>query len=479
MNQVASDTRAPRRGFVIIVLMAVLLAAALLDRGDRSTGLTAAGAPDMPTAPAPTSLASTWYCAGGTAQSGGAADATVIVANPGDSEVTAVVTVVPSEGQRATRELDVAPNSAESVRLQDVAKSSYAAALVEVDGGQGVVEQTVSGSLGQSASPCASAASDEWYFADGSTRREGTFVLSLFNPFPENAIADLSFSTDQGRAVPRALQGLVVPARSLVVRNVGEFVRRRETLATSVKVRAGRLVASKLQLHDGGGRKGMALVLGAPSTGSLWRFAEGYVVDGITEKVAVYNPGDIEARVDVELALEQGAAEPFELTVPARERVTLEANKESRIPKQDPHAITVTRRGGPGVVVERTVDAVSPAPRAGFADTMGARRLSNRWYLVAGGATPELDEWVVVFNPRPRPVRASFAALASGQRLAIDKLQDVTIPAGRRQSFRIGDSLERAQIPIVIDATGDVLVERSLYRVGGPGMSFTIGIPGP
>jgi hypothetical protein len=470
---------APRRGFVVVVLLAVLVLAGLADRGDRSTGLAAGPAIDMPTAPVAGSVSSTWYCAGGTAKSGGAADVTITVANPGNSELEAVVTVVPSEGRRATRQLKVRPNAIQTLRLQDVAEAEYAAALVEIDGGQGVVEQWVEGALGQTTSPCASAASKNWYFADGSTTRESTMVLALFNPFPDNAIADLSFSTDQGRSVPRALQGLVIPARSLVVRNVGDFVRRRETVAVSVRVRTGRLVTSKLQLHDGGGRKGMALVLGAPSTGSVWRFADGYVRDGVTEQVAIYNPGDQEATVDVELALEKGAAEPFELTVPARERVTLVANKESRIPKEDSHAITVIRRSGPGVVAEQTVDAVTPAPRTGFADTLGARRLSSRWFLATGSANPNFDEWIVVHNPGRRAAKLSFAVLASGQRLAVEGMQSVIVPAGRRQAFRLGDHLSRDATPMVVDATAPVLVERTVYRTNGLGFSFTNGIPAP
>lgn len=470
---------APRRGLVVVVLALVLIAAGLADRSDRSSSVAAGPPVDMPTAPAPGSVSSTWYCAGGTAESGGAADTTIIVANPGSREIKVVVTVIPSEGQRATRRLTVRANATQALRLQDVAKASYAAALVDLDGGQGVVEQTVTGSLGSSASPCASAASDRWYFADGSTRREATMVLALFNPFPDNAIADMSFTTDQGRSVPRALQGLVVPARSLVVRNIGDFVRRRETLATSISVRSGRLVVSKLQLHDGGGRKGMALVLGAPSVGSVWRFPEGYVRDGISENIAIYNPSEQEATVDVELALERGAAEPFELTVPARERITLAANKESRIPKDDSHAISVFRRSGPGVVVERTIDAVAPAPRTGFADTMGARRLSTRWFLVAGSATEKEDEWVVVHNPGRAPATVSFTVLAGGQRLAVEGLQSVRVAAGRRQAFRLGDHLQRPDTPLVVESSVPVVVERTLYRTDGIGFSFTLGIPAP
>jgi hypothetical protein len=468
-----------RRGFVIILLVVVLVAAAVVDRSSRAGQVRTAETADMPTAPEPGSLTSTWYCAGGTADSGGAADSSVIVLNPGGRPITAAVTVVPSEGKRAIRRITVRPRTREVLRLQDVVKAKYAAALVDVDGGAAIVEHAVTGPLGDSAGACASAASDHWYFADGATTRDATMLLALFNPFPDNAIADLSFSTDQGRAVPRALQGLVIPARSLVVRDIGEFVRRRETLATSISVRSGRLVAEKVQIHSGGGRKGVALVLGAPSTGSRWMFPDGYIVDGLSEDIAVYNPGEREAKVDIELALEKGAVEPFQLTVPARERVTLVADKESRIPRADPHAITVVRRSGPGVVAERIFDATSPSPRIGFADSLGARHTAKRWYFAAGEASTTLDEWVIVHNPGRRAVRVSFSLIAAGQGLAVDGLQDVTIPAGRRQAFRIGDHVERADAPLIVDATGPVVAERGLYGVNTLGFSSTIGIPAP
>jgi hypothetical protein len=183
--------------------------------------------------------------------------------------------------------------------------------------------------------------------------------------------------------------------------------------------------------------------------------------------------------VDVEVTLEKGAAEPFQLTVPAKERITLEESKEPRIPKEDPFVLNVIRRSGPEVVVERTIDAVAPAPRTGFADTIASRRVSRRWFLASGSVSPTVDEWVVVHNPGRSPVRVSFAVLAGGQRLAVDGLQDVALGAGRFAAYRIGDHLQRPQTPMVVDATGPVVVERSTYRNGAIGFSISYGIPAP
>ena len=471
-----STTHGSRRGVVIVTLAIALLLVAVLDRADRSTAVRTGPVNDMPVASATDALSSSWYCAGGSAQSGGPANATVTVANPTGRQVTVAVTVIPNEGERATRRLTVPAYAARPLRMTDVVKAPFAAAVVDVQGGGVVVEQTVVGSLGESSAPCASSASSTWHFADGATRRQSSMYISLFNPFPENAIADFTFSTDQGRAVPRALQGLVVPARSLVVRNIGDFVRRRETVATTVSVRTGRLVASKLQTHEGGGRKGMVVVLGAPSAGDVWRFADGYVVAGLSERLAIYNPGDRESRVDVEVSLEKGAAEPFELTVPARERITLDVSEEARIPPEDPHAIAVLRRQGPKVVVERTFDAVTPAPRSGFVATLGSRRTATRWATAVGAATATTDEWLVVHNPSARAARLSVTALV-GQQLAIEGLQQVTIPAGRRQAFRLGDHIQRPDLPLLIESSVPVVVERAVYRPGDTGLSGVVAIP--
>ena len=465
------------RAAVLVVLAVIIAAAVLVDRQDRPAAQVVARAPaEMPMGAPGSSLSSTWYCPAGTSKPDGAANGTVVIANPSRAEVTATITVVPDAGQPATTAVPVGPRSRVSVRYIDVVQANFASALVELDGGEAVVEQVVSGPLGEDASSCASAPSDRWYFADGSTSKDATMLLSLFNPFPEDAIADLSFATEQGRAVPAALQGVVVPARSVVVKSVGDFVRRREVVGVTVAVRDGRLAVSKTQLHNGGGRKGMAVVLGAPSPGTQWEFPEGYTADGITERFVIYNPGEREAAVDLALALDEGAAEPFALTVPPRGQVVVEPNKESRVPKGVAHAATVTSANGVPVVAEQTFDAVTPA-RAGFANVLGARVTAKRWALAAGSATEALDEWVIVRNPGTRKATVSLTALAQGQPLAIEGLQDVEIPAGRRAAFRIGDHLKRPDLALLVAADVPVVVERAIYRVNGSGMTATMGIP--
>jgi hypothetical protein len=287
----------------------------------------------------------------------------------------------------------------------------------------------------------------------------------------------MSFSSEDGPSAPQGLQGVAVHGRGLLAVNVGDFVHRRQAVSSDIATRVGRIVVSRLQSFDGtAGRKGQSLALGAPARSRTWYFPEGIVASGITERYQLYNPADREVRAELNLSLEQGAAEPIDVTVPAQARVTVTANDEKRIPRQVAHAVTVTAED-PGLVVERAIDAASPAPRAGFSSIVGATRLFDRWAFAIGEADETWDEWVVVQNPGSRSITFSITALAKGQRVGIDGLQDLEVGPGQRRSVRLGDHIKRGDLPIEVEATGPVAVERDLYPVKGTSLIMSIGTP--
>lgn len=477
-----------RRAPVFAVLALAAIAGGATDRLPHPAPSSASGVarvPTMPTAAPSTSLSSTWFCAGATAIAEGAdfgdglkvaATGKVLVANAGDRQLNGTITVVPDKGESKTQPLTVGPRARVIVNEMDVVGASFVAAVVDLDGGDVVVEQEIEGALGFSNAPCASSAGDRWYFAGGSTARDDRMLLALFNPFPEDAIVDLSFATDEGRTVPSDFTGLVVKGGSLRMVDVGSHVRRENNVAVTAVARTGRIVVYRLQARTGAARS-LSVALAAPSPGGTWYFPEGLVTQGVTEHFHIYNPTNREAQVTVELALEQGSAEPFDLTVPPGERVTLTANEEERVPRDVGHGATVRSLNGVPVVAERAILAVAPAFRTGGADSLGARRAAREWVLAAGAVTDTLDEWVVVLNPGPSAATLSVRGLADGQLLPIEALQQVRVPAGRRVALRLGDHVRRDNLAVLVTASNPVVVERGLYRVGTIGLSVTAGIP--
>jgi hypothetical protein len=300
----------------------------------------------------------------------------------------------------------------------------------------------------------------------------------VYNPFPEDAVVDFVFATEEGRLTPQALTGVVVGGERMAAVNVGDFVHRHPAIATSVIARAGRLVVARLQTFDGSaGRKGASLALGAAGTATRWQFPEGMVGDGLTERYQVFNPSKDEARAEIGLALDQGAAEPIQLTIPAEARVTVVANEQTRIPKGVAHAATVRSTNGVALVAERTIDATPPSRRLGVARTFGSPVTARRWALAAGEATKSVDEWLALYNPGPRRSVASVVLLADGDRLPVEGLEGVRLEPGQRAAVRLGDHLDRPATPAVVEATAPIVVERDLYRTGGPGAAMVLGIP--
>jgi hypothetical protein len=401
----------------------------------------------------------------------------VVVANVGGRPLTGTVTVFPIQGPPKPVPIDVGPATRKSVRLADAASSPFASAVVELNGGEAVAELTTSGPLGDSVAQCASASSDRWYFADGVTTKDASETILLFNPFPDDALVDVTFTTDEGQISPEALTGATVAGRATLAVSVGDNAQRRPVVSTSVTARTGRLVAARLQAFDGSaGRKGISIALGAAAPSEVWYFPEGRVSDGLVERFHLFNPQNREVRVELGLALEQGAAEPLIETIPPNSQVTVTANDEARIPKDVGHAVTVRSINGVGVVAERTIDATQQGKRTGVAITLGGRAAALRWAVAAGQADDSVDEWLVFQNPGVQPAKVSVFLEADGHRQPINGLQGLDVAPGARRAVKVNDSIKRDATPMVIEATGGVVVEQDLYRWKTTGMSMLMAV---
>ena len=470
----------PRRTPVLVVLAVLLAAGGLADRSSRprpTLSVAAAGRSLMPSSAPGDALASTWFCVGATAAAGSPADGAVTVANPTGRPAAGTVTVVPVAGEPRSAPVEVGARSSASIALRDVAGGPYAAALVDLDNGQAAAELVVRGPADSDATPCSSRASDRWFFADGVTAKDASLVLSLFNPFPEDAIVDLSFSTDQGRAAPAAFRPIVVPARSLVVREIGEHVRRRNAVSTAVSVRTGRVVAAQTQTRTAPGRAGMSVGLGSPSLGSVWHFPAGLVADGVAEHFAVFNPGATEATVLFQVAPDEGVVEDFERSVPAGGRLDVVLNEEVGVPRGVGHSTTVRSLDGTPVVAARATELSAPSSQAGRSDTLGARRAATRWLFPAGGAAGRSDEFVALFNPGTQAATISVRGLVAGKAARADGLEGVTLRPGRRLTVRIADHLPHDPLPLVVTSSVPVVAERVLNASGPSGVWAGMGIP--
>jgi hypothetical protein len=243
----------------------------------------------------PARLDGAWYCPIGSSSPNGFADHEVNISNLSDDPAVANLSILTGDGPGPGRRIELAPRSTERVKLSDTQAADVAAAVVEIIGGRGAVGHTVTTAQGVAEGPCATSASNTWYFAHGRTSRDSTQYLALMNPFPETAVFDVEFQAVGRSREPGPLQGAFVRARSVRLIDVGEFVRREEALATKITTARGRLVVERLQLLDGQlGPSGAAVQLGVPTPSPSWIFTAGRIHDSGDDLLTIYNPYEVQ-----------------------------------------------------------------------------------------------------------------------------------------------------------------------------------------
>lgn len=492
---------------LIVLALATVIGLAVADRGDNEPDVGSARTVQqvISSAPGPDARAGVWYCSEGTSLPGEFADHSVIVANPMPTAVTAAVSVFPSTpvgsvSPSALPEkvlLNVPGRSQATLRLADVMESQYTAALVEIDSGSAVVEQRVQGPTGFDVVPCASRSSATWYFAAGSTRRDARLLFTLFNPFPDRAVAKFTFSTDEGIREPQVLRGVLVPARSLVVVNATDLVPRFSSVATTVETQAGRVVAGRLQLFDGSeGLEGLTAGPGIPDPQTQWVLPNGPADAKVAEHIVLYNPSDQVAAADIRVRLDApdlaDALAPFEVSLPPRQRVALVLGNEAAYPlPAAPFSYRAAESlpGGVGfwaavqvyngvpIVAERVAAASAAMSPAGVATTAGTPATSMR-HLIAGNRADDAEVVLVVVNPSPDSIaQVTVSRIADGRASSIDQLDPREVAPHSRLVVPVDRLIDGSGYALLVEASQPVAVSRSLLARSGTGMASGNAVP--
>ena len=343
--------------------------------------------PPMPVVPAGSPLSSSWFCPGVPAPADQATgNGFVSVLNAGDTPIEGSLTAYSTDGQTAVAPLVIEERSRIDVRLGDLMVAPWAAAVVELLGAEGVVEQSVIGPTGRSTSACANSAGSTWYLADGATTVDATLGILLFNPFPDDAIVDVSFSTSEGTRNPQATQGYVVPGTSVRLLELNEIVRREPTISTTVEARSGRVVAGRVQVYPEGAKRALSVGVASPEPAEQWWFASGQKGDTAAERVTIFNPGDSDAEVDVAFYPADPSTapptDPVQLTVPAGASATVDVATTDSVPVGQ-HSILVLSEERRPVVAERVLEVQGDAAR-NVTIQPGSPLTATTWTFVTG-----------------------------------------------------------------------------------------------
>ncbi len=474
----------------LVVVLAGMIALVVVGRNTEERPIPVFSSPAgtwMPSVTDIGSLTGSWFCPGVPATGEDGVGGSVVISNRASDVLEGRFTVLSPEGLATEQSFTVGAWSQSTIDVDAFVTAAFASVVVEIDGGQGFVEQVANHPAGDSVTPCADDTSSAWHLADGFTAGGSTETLVLTNPYDDLVLTDLTFSTESGFSEPNAFKGFSVPPKSVKVISIAELGNRDEPIiAASVTTRSGRLVVGRAQHFTGAGRLGYDVSLAAPALRDQWWFADGERGDGITETFSIYNPTDNDVSVTpfflgLPSEFDGGGFAPIE--VPARQVVvfapfdgvaddTDDATSDpdfftTRIPNGR-HAIVFSTLSDPSVVVERVLtrpfgDTIATSVVQG-APPRPDGFVANRWHIGIGPTEPT-EAALVVYNVDQEQATITIEAVGPGGPSAIPSLTDIPLAPGAVLTIDLvaPDALGQE---LILNASNRVFIERSLDRGG-------------
>lgn len=476
----AARWRTPAIVVVLLATIGLILAGA--SRPEPLTPVFASlGAPTTPFVPQLDFITSSWFCPGvpvGGQGTGGA----VVVANPGDTPLSGQVTAFTDGGAApVTQSLQVEPRATATVDIATMQTGgTYVAALVEISGGGGFVEQRADDPLGSAVAPCSNATSSSWYFADGYTKDASTEDIVITNPFPDVAIVNFDVATAEGSRKPSTLQGFPVPGHSVTVVKLDGIVRDDDAVAVGISSTRGRVVVGRAQRYAGAGRTGFTMNLGAPSLSDQAYFADGETGQGIGERYSVYNGSGSDITVQaVFLGVPIDAAFPndTQITVSAGDVETLDTSQVQGLPAGR-HGVVFSTTSPSSMVVER---ALSRPAGDGIATTVvlgqPPRAAGERWSM-AISSDLAVENTIVVLNVDNQDALVTVRSLGPGGAVVVPGMENLTVGKNQSVALTIADPASLGR-PLVVESSSRIYVERLLPRSKDlRGRSGSFALPG-
>jgi hypothetical protein len=474
---------------VVVVLVPLVLLAlfplGVISKGSTGTTPTfaAQGSPTLPFVPKAQFVTSTWFC-GGVPNTTDASGGTVTVVNPADAPMQGRLTVFSDASgiAPAERPFEVPARSHLATVLSKVQRTgNYLSAMVEITGGGGFVEQTAVTKVGKAVSACSNSTSGDWYFADNYTLSGSKEDLVITNPFPDDAILDFTFASNDGTRRPQNLQGFPVSAHSVAVISEANLPKDEAVLAVTIHASRGRVIAARAQTYRGE-RSGYSLTLGAPSLSTDWSFPDGEAGPDVAfERYSIYNPTDSDVTVTTNMwGIAQGSFVGYRTdTVRAGNVLSFTTRDFGQVPTGR-HGMTFSTEGDASIVVEQGITR-----KAGDAFVtsvvIGAPQVFegySRWSM-AVGTDQAVANVLIVMNLDSVAGTVTVKTLGAGGEVAVKGLEKVKLAKAGITAIAIPNTPGVLGSPLVVESSQRIIVQRLLPRGAGVrGRTAALALPG-
>ena len=329
----------------------------------------------------------------------------------------------------------------------------------------GAIQSWTDPTEGAGATHCADGPSDTWYFPAGSSELGYDERILLYNPFPDEAVARLTFFTPTGPRSKASLDDVAVPSGGWTELEVNKFMNTQKVLSTEVDAVRGRLIAWKVLFAEPeDGTRGASFTLGAPEASPEWFFPQGFLGDGATEILSILNPSEEEVTVTItpfSRDVELGNVEKSEIQlepetsrdVPLRD-LELELDPEVSLAHV---SIAVTSAGGTPVIVERSLTVHEGAD--GRMSEVGITTPSTRWMLPPLAKSASADE-LVFLNPGQKTARVDASVMTLKGTESPKVLSNMEVTNAGRLEKSLSDLSVEGPFYVVVDSNRPITVER-------------------
>jgi hypothetical protein len=204
----------------------------------------------------------------------------------------------------------------------------------------------------------------------------------------------------------------------------------------------------------GGERTWATDSIGVTVPAPTWYLAEGSTGGDMETWVLVQNPGTSDVTVDLTYMTSAGTVPgPQDFVITAGTRHSFNVSETVT----DFDVSTVVQSSG-GVICER---AMYGGERTWATDSIGVTVPAPTWYLAEGSTGGGMETWVLVQNPGTTDITVDLTFMTPGGQ--VPGPQGFVIPAGTRHSFNVAETVIDYNVSTLVEASGNVVCERSMY----------------
>jgi len=404
-----------------------------------------------------TGLSTQWYFAEGTTRPG--FTTYIAIMNPGRVAGQVTFTYMLSSGAPVVRTHAVPAKSRSTLDISEdvglnVDVSTFIASTVPVVAERPMYFFYEGKWDGGHDSMGATSLSNNWYFAEGTTRENFNTYIAVMNPGETEARVSFTYMLGSGSPVQRTHP---VPAKSRYTIDVSADVGPGKDVSTSISSTLPVVAERPMYFNYMGRWDGGHDSLGAQRLAADWYFAEGTTRDGFKTYLAVENPGTMAASLDVTYMLGSGSPVRRTHVVAPQSRFTLDVADDIGT-GQDASAII---RSDLPVVAERPMYFNYMGQWDGGHDSIGANTMAASWYFAEGTTRDGFRTYAAILNPGNAPAEVTLTyMLGTGDPV----VRTHTIAPSSRFTVDLANEVGPGQdVAMFVQSSLPVVAERPMY----------------